>query len=306
MAISKDPTRTAGIERRWNREISRRWIEFRRETLKRLRASGQVVNAFDMDAGQIRTFMAYFQSRVDSLLLGTPTPPNWQATYQLQSYQRAIGRGRAQLIAQGVRLTPTPVEIAQAAALDVDFTITPALSADFAGASLAATPIHHESLEFLYTRSYESLKQWTGQMTRDVRQILTDGVREGKGINELRKEIGSRLAVSENRARTIARTETIQAYQRGTINQAAQLAGELGEGIGLRWLTVGFGNVRHLHAGWHGDIMTNDEAFRNINRSPWNCRCSLAPVVEEGDTPEKQEKFDKERTALLAAESAAT
>jgi len=305
MAISKNPTRTAGIERRWNREISRRWIGFKREVLKRLRSSGQVVNAFDMDAGQIRTFMAYFQAQVDSLLLGTATPPNWQATYQVQSYQRAIERGRAQLRAQGVRLTPTPGEVAQAAALDVDFTISPALSADFAGASLAASPLHQESLEFLHTRSYESLKQWTDQMTRDVRQILTDGVRSGKGINELRKTIGERLAVSESRARTIARTETIQAYQRGTINQAAQLAEELDEEVGLRWLTVGDGRVRHLHAGWHGKIMTEDEAFQNINRSPWNCRCSLAPVVEEGDTPEKQEKFDKERTALLAREAAA-
>ena len=280
-------------------------MEFKREIVKKLQASGQVVNAFDMDAEQIRVFMAFWTAQVDALLLGSTEPPNWQARYQLQSYQRALERGRAQLRAQGARLAPTPAELAQAASLDVDFTITPSLAIDFAGATIAAAPIHHETLEFLYSRSYESLKQWTDQMTRDVRQILTDGVREGRGINELRKEIGARLSVSESRARTIARTETIQAYQRGTINQAGILSEETDEEVGLRWLTVGDGRVRHLHAGWHGKIFTNDEAFGKINQSPWNCRCSLAPVISEGDTPKKQKNFDKEREQLLAAEDAA-
>lgn len=305
MAISRDPTRTAGVERRWNREISLRWGEFKRVVAKKLRTSGQVTNAFDMDAEQIRVFMAFWSAQVEALLRGTTEPPNWQAKFQIQSYQRSLERGRAQLRAQGARITPTPDELIRAATLDVDFTVTPALFIEFAGAEVAAAPIHQETLEFLATRSYESLKGWTDKMTLEVRQILTDGVREGKGINELRKEIVSRLDVSESRARTIARTETIQAYQRGAVNQAVLLGEETGESVNLRWLTAGDGRVRHLHAGWHGEVMTPDELFKNINISPWNCRCSPAPVIEEGDTSEKQARFDKERDVLLAAERAA-
>ena len=135
-------------------------------------------------------------------------------------------------------------------------------------------------------------------MARTVRIILFNGAQQGIGITELAKQINDRIDVGRSRARTIARTETVQAFQRGSINQANIASEVLDEDVMLRWLTVRDNKVRHLHAGWHGQVFSRKNAFRNINISPWNCRCGLAPVIEEADTEAKRKKFSRERKIL--------
>lgn len=299
-----DPTRTKGITRRWFREIDRRWKEFDSRISGVLRQSGQVTNAFEIDDSRIRLFLVYYQQQIDALLMGTVSAPNWQARYQLQSYERAIERGRAQLIAQGLLLTPTAEEVLQATDLDVDFIVTPSLVATVTAPTVAA-PIHQESLDFLYTRSYSKLKKWTDDMAIDTRQVLTDGVRQGKGIRELQREIQALSGSTVARAQLIARTETIQAYQRSTVAQAEQLSIDLGEEVRLRWITTRGSRVRDLHAKWHGNVITTQEARRRLQVSPWNCECALFTVLLEFNTVVAQEKFDKERKTLLALEKQA-
>jgi SPP1 gp7 family putative phage head morphogenesis protein len=139
-------------------------------------------------------------------------------------------------------------------------------------------------------------------MARETRQILFEGVQQGKGIDDVVRDMRARIDVSKSRARVIARTETIQAYQRSGTNEAERASVELGEEVLMRWLTVRDIRVRHLHATWHGTLATPKENRARINVSPWNCRCAQAPVIPEANTEKKRKKFKKEREALLLIE----
>lgn len=294
--MSDNPTKTRGIEKRWNVEINKRFNAFKREVIPALRdiAKQQVIiNAFEADPSQIRAYMAFFQEKLDEIIVG-----DWQSTYQRQSYELAIGRAVAELRQQGAGLTVTPAEREIAASL-TSFTATPAIG--LSAQSMVGLPLHQETLEFLFTRSFEALEGMSQQMARQTRQILFDAAQEGQGIAETVRQINQRINVGRSRARLIAQTETIQAFQRGTINQARIAEEQFGIVVKLRWLTVNDSRVRDLHRHWHGRLFTEKQAQRNINASPFNCRCGLSPVIDEADTEAKRKKFERERQRLLNA-----
>lgn len=308
MAISNNPTKTRTIENNWIREINKRWRAFKLSAVEQLKLANASANAGNSDPFRIigndanfvlspalqRTFMVFLQSEIDRLLLGTPEAPNWQAVYQSQSYQRGLDTTRASLVSQGAGLIPTPTEVA--ASIDLPaFTATPSLGTGIA----SSAPIHRDALEFLFTRSYDSLEGWTDAMARQTRQILFDGIEQGQGIDEVVRNMVDRIDVSRSRARLIARTETIQAFQRSATNETERAGEELNIEILMRWLTVRDNKVRHQHAIWHGTLATPKENRGRISVSPWNCRCGQAPVIPAANTEKKRKKFAKERKLLL-------
>ena len=307
MTITRNPTRTRAIERAWLSEVNRRWALFRRIVVARLRSDnetgGLAANAedvFRMSSAQQRAYMAYLDVQIDAVLLGARETPdgtvNWQARYQAEAYMRGLETTRAALLAQGASIVPTETERLAAQGFQA-FTATPALSV-----GVAAGPIHQDALAFISNRSYIDLKGWTDAMSKQTRAILFDAVAQGKGIDKVVREMTERIDVSRSRARLIARTETNQAYGRSVIAETSRAAAELNEPVGLRWLTARDTRVRHLHAEWHGVVMTPEQAARNKNVSPWGCRCGFAPVIAEADTPAKTARFKAEREQLLAEE----
>ena len=304
MAIEANPTRTRTIENKWLRDINRRWKKFTTDSMAQLvniNKSNLEVNQetpFTLDASQIRVYMAFYQDMIDSLLLGTTDAPNWQAEYQLQSYMRGVERARGSLISQGADLIPTAAETFAAQGL-APFTAIPTL-----GAMPTLAPIHSDSLEFLFSRSYDSLKKWTDAMTIETREILVSAGREGKGIREVTKDITDRISVSKSRAERIARTEINQAYSVAQINEVNRASEELDEDIKTRWITAVDGHVRHSHANVHGVVMDTERASKIKSTDGINCRCALTPVLPDAPGLEKKnEKFKKERKHLIKLES---
>ena len=110
MALNKHPTKTFRIEKAWLSQINRRFGEFKKVVkgkLKDLNKTAMVLNAaepFALNPQQIQAFMLFYQQQINELITGTASPPNWQAQYQLQSYQRGIERGMASLRAQGINV----------------------------------------------------------------------------------------------------------------------------------------------------------------------------------------------------------
>lgn len=296
MAISKNPTKTLTIEKNWQRDISKRWRSFQSDVVGELTRQNILANAetpFSLDMSQIRTYMAFYQSKIDELLLGLENPNNWQNRYQLLAYERGLERSRAMLISEGAGIEPTMQE--QLAAQGIrTFTAVPTLAT-----GTIAQPIHQEALEFLYARSYDSLKGWTDNLAKETRQILVSAAQEGKGVRAVQREIIDRIGVSKSRALTIARTETNQAFSRAQINQADEASKEIGEEIKVRWLTRLDDRVRHNHVALHGKVLTTQEAAKVKNNDGINCRCGLAPVVPGSDTEAKQKKFKEERERML-------
>ena len=284
MAISNNPTKTRGIEKAWNREIDKRFSEFQKSVIGELRALNQLtVNEFAVNPDQLRAYMQFFQGELDKIIVGS-----WQEAYQKRSYELSIEQALQALKSQGVSGMGAAATSGLAS-----------LIAAFESGALF-NPVHQEALSFLFTRSFESLSGFSQEMARNVRTILFNGAQQGLGINEITRQINNRIGIGKIRARLIAQTETIQAFQRGTINQATLASEFLGEDVKLRWLTRRDNKVRRTHAAWHGKVFTRDNAFKNINISPWNCRCGLSPVIEEADTEAKRVKFTKERKQLKA------
>lgn len=294
MTISSNPTRTKTIEANWNRQITKRWGRFKRNILAALvarNANAQLANQsgpFVLDPSQQRQYMVFLNAQIEILLLG-----DWQERYQAQAYQRGLESLRRSLQAQGASLVPTAAEQLAAAGI-APFTATATLG------TVSAAPIHRESLEFLFNRSFESLKGWTDRMARETRTILFSAVAEGKGVAEVTREISKRVDVSRSSARRIAQTETNQAYSRASIAEAERASEEIDDPVNLRWLTVRDGKVRDAHARVHGRVLTPQEASRIKTTDGINCRCGLAPVIPEADTVAKREKFAKEREQLVA------
>lgn len=303
LALTHNPTRTRTLEKNWFREINKRWSEFERLIISRFVAMNEeaINNAgtVGMNSEQLRIYMVYLDNLIEELLLGNPAPRNWQNQYQLESYIRGLERTRQSLISQGADLIPTAQEQLAAQGLQT-FTARASLASSVP--SLA--PIHQEGLSFLFTRSYESLNGWTDALSKEVRQISFDAVREGKGVTETMRKIQERTQVSKSRAELIASTEINAAYRESSISETEKAGDELGEVFLMRWISADDTRVRHLHAGWHGTKATTKETRARGNKSPYRCRCSQIPVIEgASDTPAMEAKFAKERKTLLDREA---
>ena len=302
MALTGNPTRTRKIENNWMREINRRWKHFTNiavERLDQMNGSGLALNDLDdpfvMSPEQQRIYIEFLKREIDRILLGEPEPLNWQNKYQLEAYMRGLETTRAQLEAQGADVVPTIEEQFASYRLD-PFTATSQL--DTGGAAMA-TPIHRDALEFLYTRAYETLENWTNQLAVEGRQVLFDAVEQGYDVAKTTRNLVKRIDVSRTSAQRIARTETNQAYSRATINEADRASVELDEDIQVRWFTARDSHVRLSHAELHGKVMPTKAASLVKMHDGINCRCSLAPVVPGTNTAKRRKKFRLEREALL-------
>lgn len=307
MALDKNPTKTRTIEKAWQRDINRRWSSFTKSIMTRLNQLNDqalLVNAekaFALDASQIRIYMEFLNNQIDSILLGTAEPPNWQARYQLESYIRGLSRSEASLLAQGADITPSGAEVVKAQLLQAgQFTAIPALAT-----SGVLAPIHQDAFEFLFTRSYESLAKWTKSMSTEVRQIMMDALQQGQGIVKTRNKIRERIGVSKSRAELIARTETNAAFNEASISETERAAEQLGEEILIRWISALSPTTRHLHGGvWHGDLITPKEARRR-KQAPhiYNCKCSSSPAIPEAQTAKINKRFREQREEFIKREA---
>ena len=180
-----NPTKTLTIEKNWRLEINRRWSRFSKLVVRPLKGfDNEFLNnredPFVMSASQQRTYIEFLRTQIDQILLGSTEPPNWQAQYQLQSYERGLESTRQQLISQGGSIQPTETERLAAQGMR-PLTATPSIGA------AGLQPIHQDALQFLTTRSYESLKKWTDAFAVETRTILVDAVEQGQSVQPATK-----------------------------------------------------------------------------------------------------------------------
>lgn len=308
MANHNNPTKTRSIERRWIKEVRAKYVKFGVDAANKLREITQGYAVLNVEIGlnqsQQRVFMAWLMGEIEALT-GELPPNNWQNQYQLESYYRALERTRASLISQGAQITMTDAEIVQASGI-TSFTATPSI-----GSMTTLAPIHQDALEFLFTRSYESLKGWNDTLAKEVRQITFDAVKSGIGIREVTAQIKERVNVTSSRAELIARTEIGQAYKESALNEIDRASEELGEQLEARWISALSPTTRHRHASWHGDIVSTDEARKRksgyyMKSDIYNCKCSVVPVVRGfGDTPAKNKVFAEQKARYMEIESKA-
>lgn len=293
-----NPTKTSRIENTWKREINRRWgvvahnirnfdwetgqpknvMAYRPLTINNAAAKRLVnVEPVPIDVARARQFIVFMEQQIDIVLMNSGN--NWQAKYQATSYQRAVNQARARIMQQGGTIVPFASDVQAGQGL-TQFTFSAEATLSTMS-SLPAGGIHRDSLEFLFERSLESLDKWTTNLADEVRSITMEAVRTGANPRATEKKIFDRLSVSRSRARVIAQTETIQAYQYGNQNETERAAEELGEEILMGWINADDHKVRPLHREFgNSPPVSLDENKRRIAESPFNCRCAQRPVLD--------------------------
>lgn len=139
-------------------------------------------------------------------------------------------------------------------------------------AEVIQRPIHVDELETIYTRNYEGLEDITEDIDQSLSQVLTTALRDGWGTrrtaNEITKEVRT---IQHSRARTLARTEMLNAH-----NSAALKRYE-------RWDVEEAEILTHTPCEICQGIEANDpypiaEAYGLVPAHP-NCVCTVAPIV---------------------------
>ncbi|MFH0777381.1 MAG: phage minor head protein [Candidatus Eisenbacteria bacterium] len=135
-------------------------------------------------------------------------------------------------------------------------------------------PVDQKVISILEQRNLSDLDGITAAMSQDIMRTVTDGVMDGKGIEAIAREIDEDIdGIGRTRARLLARTETMTAFNRAATTQYQKIGVEE-----VEWYTSHLENVCE-------DCESLDRQRFPINEAPPcpyhpNCPCILLPVIE--------------------------
>jgi len=215
---------------------------------------------------KISGFMDYINLLIEQNIfemqyVWTATMPEnqmWSSIYITTAYQKGLERSRQDLIKMGFGLQ------------------LPA--ADTAIAAYMGMGVHIDALKTAYIRQFEAMKGITSVMSAQISHVLTQGIAEGRSPLELARNIANRIdKIGITRAKMIARTEIVRAYNIATLLNFEQLDKLITDDLMVQWWTALDERVRSKHRHWHGDIITTQKATTRIGEP--NCRCSIIPYI---------------------------
>lgn len=269
-----DPTRTTTLRMMYERDMSRRFKKLQTAikqyviTDNRLSLNDVRTNAdfdFPTSAKKVSDFTNWLKKQSRLIVVGGPanasTNKSWQSVYIDSAYQRGLAASAAKLRGAGVTVKDSYVD-----------------SAFF-------RPRHADAVGLIYTRTYSDLEGITGTMDAKISKSLATSLGEGLGavatasaLNDVVSSIGL------TRARTLARTETIAAYAKASLN-AYRDAGLKGVSADVEFATADDEAVCPECDALEGNVYSLDDADGIIPVHP-NCRCAWLPVVGDDDDTE--------------------
>lgn len=282
-----DPTNTTPIRKRWERELVRKFRQLQTvirkaiviEDVFGMRTSDAVAMvspgakrfAFGRSSEKINGFMDWLRSQEELGILETipgtdmqhAADASWMNVYIDGAYQRGIRDASA-------RLTNT------------SYGSTDLLQGAF------NQPIHADAVGIIYTRSYNELTGITDAMDQQISRELAAGMVDGRGVVAMARSINDRVeGIGIERARVLARTETIAAHAEGSLNLFAE-AGVEGVTVEAEFTTAGDDAVCPECEDLEGQVFTIDAARGIIPVHP-NCRCAFIPLVQDEPRRENEE-----------------
>lgn len=263
-----DPTRTTTLRNQFEAEIYRRFRKLKRAVTAYLDTNDSLalkVNyTFTTSPAKVASFMQWLRKQDASGILGirSGTPIEsasrtaWSNVYVESAYQKGLSRGISGLKKGGVNVRQSFID------------------------SAFRRPIHADRLGLIYTRTFSELDGITKEMERQISRVLTQGVADGLAPGQIARKINERIdAIGITRARTLARTEIINAHAEATLNTFSEAGIEGVEVESELLLTEGACEECEDIAS--RGTYTIDEARGVIPVHP-NCRCAWSPVVVGG------------------------
>lgn len=230
---------------------------------------------------QLAAFKRWVQGQIDSgILKGVDTgAPNWLEQYIREAYEKGAGRSFDDYMAKYKDYYGKPQDY-------------------YAGTkgefmrSAFRTPASEERVRLLASRTYTDLKGVTDAMSTKMNRVLTDSIIQGRSPRDTARALAKEVeGIGKNRARTIARTETIRAHADGQLEALKKLGVEE-VGVMVEWSTASDDLVCDLCADMDGAVLRIQDAGILIPRHP-NCRCAWLPA-NVGEDPTRKVWYEKD------------
>lgn len=290
-----DPTRTTGTRRSYERDMRKRFRELRRaiwfavveedvfgladpvapnnapppmlktqaRAKPKTRTPGKEAFRFDRDPRKVSKFMDFIKSSSRSGIIGASrgatasqaAETSWQNLYLRSAYQKGLAGAGRNLRGQGVNVSDEWLD-----------------SAFF-------RPMHADRAGIIFTRAYSELEGVTSTMEQRMSRTLARAITEGIGARQVAKRLMDDVGFGENRARMIARTETIAAHADATLNAYDEAKVE-GVKVEAEFITAKDDKVCPKCEALEGSALSIDDARNLIPVHP-NCRCAWLPLVTD-------------------------
>lgn len=265
----RDPTKTTMVVRRYEKELVRRFrlVKARiREKIVKQNAFGMVTNAGEFDfptkTAKVRAFMTWLDRMVEEGVLErtagqsmeSAANRSWQNVYLRSAYQKGLAGAAQSMRRDGVEVSDRWI--------DEGF----------------YRPVHADAVGLIYTRAYSDLEGITKAMDTKISRVLAEGMASGWGMDQIADTLDDTVdGIGINRARMLARTETIRSHAEATLNTYEE-AGIEGVEVLSEFTTAGDDKVCDECEALAGTEYTLEEARGVIPVHP-NCRCAWLPVV---------------------------
>lgn len=304
-ATRLDPTRTTGLQKRFWKEMERRFrllasaVKLLVDTedafglrpipqYRPLSSRGLAVNArweFLTDPAKVTEFRTWLKEQTDAKILTTDgtTHEPWTGEFIHSAYRQ--GHVRAYIDTHKEALAEP---LAYAGGRE-----------QFLRDSFAQ-PETLSKVQLIGTRAYGSLKGVTEEMSTQLTRLLADGLAHGEAPDVIARRMTQNIgSLSRVRAKRIARTEVIYAHAEGQLDAFTKL-GVDEVGILAEWSTAGDDKVCPLCGAMEGTVLTVEDSHGLIPRHP-NCRCTWIPSITSGKS--KLNKVQKQQMQESLRES---
>lgn len=139
------------------------------------------------------------------------------------------------------------------------------------------------SAEHMTNKTFVASENTLARVDKDINGIITDGYRDGKGINDVGKRIEKRFNQFKTwEANRIARTEIHGSHMQGVLQSYQDMDVQY-----IQWAAAHDSRVRDTHADLDGEIILMGATFSNGLKYPGdttgklsefiNCRCGAIP-----------------------------
>lgn len=294
-----DPTRTATIRRQFASEIKKRFarlVQRIRELIVTedafgLRATRNERFRFLSDSAKVEAFRVWIAQQIAEGVIPATKPLDGDPEAYWDAYIQAGYRQGAGRAFEDVRPHLTG---------SLDFHA--GTREEFLRTAFAQ-PVAAEKVKLLAARTFADLKNVTDQMAVQLGRVLADGLTQGQSPRDVARNLARQVEMSESRALTVARTETIRAHAEGQLDSLEKLGVEE-LGVMVEWSTAGDGRVCERCAPLEGIVIKTAEARGLLPRHP-NCRCAFLPAGLGEDTSGQKKSHAQVRKAIdksIAAE----
>ena len=266
--VSDDPTRTLTLRNKAVSEITRRFKQLNRLIIESVKDNKIFLDnaqalkkeefIFLRDGDKLKKFDAWLQGAISEIILSgsvrkDDTNINWLLAYIDTAYRKGIKKSTSVMQQRlGKNVIPDLI-------------------------NLVNLPPHARAMELIFTRDFDQLKGITEAMSQQISYIISEGILQGENPNDMAKRITDRVEkIGITRAKLLARTEVINAFNLARINNVDAYSDFLGEEVVFRWISGVDARVRDTHRERNNKFYSKEKVTPLIGEP--NCRCTITEI----------------------------